>query len=277
MSARSSRFTAHLAGAALLAMTAVALPSAQPRFDHAYKAYGRVLDAHLRDGYVNYEALAADRSALDEAAAAFNAPDTRAISTWPRAAQKAFWINAYNVFTLQAVVDHYPTQRRPFSLHPDSSIRQIQGVWDQLTWKAAGRTVTLDEIKREILLPEFQDPMVHFALNCASVSCPVLRRVPYTAGGLDAQLEEAARAFLAAPRGLETSGGLIRVARLFRRHADDFVDRFADSGPSRGTPTERAILGVVATYGPEDVAAVIRTARVRLAFLPHDWSLNDHR
>jgi hypothetical protein len=96
------------------------------------------------------------------------------VHAWSRAQQMAFWINAYNAFTLRAIVDHYPIEGSRFSLHPRNSIRQIDGVWTSLAWKAAGRTVTLDDIEHRILRPTFREPLVHFAVNCASVSCPPL-------------------------------------------------------------------------------------------------------
>ncbi len=92
------------------------------------------------------------------------------------------------------------------SLAPRNSIRQIDGVWDDLTWRAAGRTVTLDDIEHVILRPTFKEPRIHFAINCASVSCPPLRSEPYAAVRLEDQLEDSSREFLASELAVRVDG-----------------------------------------------------------------------
>ncbi|MDP1569307.1 MAG: DUF547 domain-containing protein [Vicinamibacterales bacterium] len=243
-------------------------------FDHGYAAFGRVLAAAVRGDRVDYRNLAANRADLDTAVAAFDAPATHALETWTRPQQLAFWINAYNAFTLQAIVGHYPIQRRRFSLHPASSIRQIPGVWDRLTWRAAGRTVTLDEIEHAIIRPGFDEPLIHFAVNCASVSCPPLAAEPYRAATLEAQLEAAAERYLASPHGLQRVGRLWRVSSLFKWYGDDFVDRFAQDDARARSARDGAIQSVIETYGPPDIRTVVN-GRIRIAFIAYDWSLND--
>jgi len=249
-------------------------PQAPPAFDHGYRAYAALLRAHVRGARVDYRALAAGRPALDAVAAGFDAAAAD-VERWSRNEQIAFWINAYNVFTLRAIVDHYPIRGRWFSLAPRNSIRQIDGVWTTLTWRAAGRTVTLDDIEHRILRPVFRDPRVHFALNCASVSCPPLAAEPYRAATLDADLDAAARRHLAGPLGLVVDSRTLRVSSIFKWYGEDFVERFADAGPAVGSPVDRAILGVVRTYGPAAAAALAASGRARVRFLDYDWSLND--
>jgi len=247
---------------------------APPAFDHEYQAYAAVLHAHVRGAGVDYRALADDRAALDAVVAGFDAAAV-GVERWSREEQLEFWINAYNVFTLRAIVDHYPIRDRWFSLAPRNSIRQIEGVWTTLTWRAAGRVVTLDDIEHRILRPAFREPRVHFAVNCASVSCPPLAAEPYRAATLDADLDAAARRYLASPLGLVVDGRTLRVSSIFTWYGEDFVERFADAGPPAGSPVDRAILGVVRTYGPTEAAALAASGRARVRFLDYDWSLND--
>lgn len=258
----------------LLLASAHAYAGSRP-FDHEYAAFGRVLADHVRGDLVDYQTLAASRAALDAVVVAFDAPATREITTWTKAQQLAFWINAYNALTLQAIVDHYPIERRAFSLHPDNSIRQIPGVWDRITWAVAGRTVTLDEIKHDIIRSGFSEPRIHFAITRASISCPPLAKEPYRARTLDAQLDGAARRFLASPEGMVVDGPLLRVTRIFKRYGDDFVARYASAGPPRGSDRERAIRGVVRTFVPDETIARQDLLARRISFLPHDWSLNE--
>lgn len=244
-------------------------------FDHTYAAYRQLLGRYVKGARVDYQALTSERAALDAVAAGFDGPGAGGVASWSRPEQMAFWINAYNVFTLRAIVDHYPIRARWFSFGPRNSIRQIDGVWTRLKWRAAGREVTLDQIEHEILRPTFKDPRVHFAINCASTSCPPLAAAPYVAARLDVQLDEAARRYLASPQGLQIAGDRLRVSSIFKWYGDDFVERYAPAGPPAGPPRDRAVRGAIARFGPRDAAELATSGRGRLEFLDYDWSLND--
>lgn len=261
-----------LAGAVLLAATVQALATSAA-FDHSYSAYAGVLQ-HVHPPRVDYAALKANRAALDRVVEEFAAPTAAAESSWTRGERMAFWINAYNVFTLRAIVDHYPIQSRLFTLQPRNSIRQIDGVWTDLTWQAAGQAVTLDDIEHRILRPTFHDARIHFAINCASVSCPPLAAEPYRADGLDRRLDEAARIYLASREGLRIDGDTLLVSSLFKWYGDDFVAGYAGQAPAGRDPKARAILGVVIQHGPPAAAALARSGRARVKFLDYDWTLN---
>lgn len=260
---------------AVAATAAASLSLAAAAFDHDYAKYGQLLRDHVRPPKVDYATLKSHRAALDLVAGAFSQPSRGEEQAWPRAERFAFWINAYNLLTLSAIVDHYPIRSHWFTLQPRNSIRQIDGVWTTLTWPVAGRTATLDDIEHRILRPEFRDPRVHFAINCASIGCPPLADTPYRAATLDAQLDEAARRYFAAPEGLQVDGSTLRVSSILKWYGDDFVARFSEGGASSRTPVERAILGVVSQFGPPTAAALARTPSVRVVFLDYNWSLND--
>jgi len=244
-------------------------------FDHDYAAYGALLGRVVREPHVDYQQLTASTASLAAVEASLAAVTTADLAGWSRDQRMAFWINAYNLFTLRAIVDHYPIEGSFFSLGPRNSIRQIDGVWSKLKWQAAGRSLTLDDIEHTILRPGFKEPLVHFAVNCASVSCPVLWASPYRADGLERQLEAAARRYLSSAQGLVVSGTTVSVSSIFKWYGDDFVERFEAAAPAQGSPKDRAVLGVIATYGPDSARAAARGDRVRLRFLDYDWSLND--
>ena len=259
----------------VVAAVLLAAARADAVFDHAYADYGRLLTRVVRGARVDYQALKTDRSALDAIVVSLDDPDTHREPSWPRNERLAFWINAYNVFTLRAIVDHYPIRGSWFSFAPKNSIRQIDGVWAKLTWRAAGRTVTLDQIEHEILRPVFKDSRVHFAINCASKSCPPLAAEPYVAGRLDVQLDEAGRRYLANSHGLQIAGDTLSVSRILKWYGDDFLRQFATTVPSTQPADVRAVLGVVVRFGPPAAADLARTSRARVAFSTYDWSLND--
>jgi len=246
-------------------------------FDHRYTTYGEVLARHIRTPRVDYAGLKADRSRLDRAVAEFDSAAARDEPGWSREQRMAFWINAYNAFTLRVIVDHYPIRSAWFTLQPRNSIRQIDGVWTELNWHAAGRTVTLDDIEHRILRPTFKDARIHFALNCASVSCPPLAATPYGPDTLGTQLDEAARTYLASTEGLRADGDTFRLSSIFKWYGDDFIAEYAPLVPGERPAKERAILGAIVKHAPPAAAERARAGAPIIEYLDYDWSLNDVR
>ena len=244
-------------------------------FDHDYRAYAQLLSNHVSGARVDYAKLKRDRQALEAVATELGQVSETDLEAWSREHRLAYWINAYNIFTLKVIVDNYPIRGSWFGFSPRNSIKRIDGVWDRLTWKAGGREVTLDQIEHEILRPGFAEPRIHFALNCASSSCPPIRSEPYRVDLLDRQLTLAARDFLASELGLQVSGSTLRVSRIFNWYGDDFIHQFAHLVDADRSEKERAILGVIAKYGPTEAATLAREGQGRIRFLKYDWALND--
>ena len=266
--------TARVLPVAVAAILAFATRGAAS-FDHEYRDYAKLLHDHVRASRVGYEALKRNRAALDLVFAELTEPSANEERGWTRDRRLAFWINAYNIFTLRAIVDHYPIRSTLFTLQPRNSIRQIDGVWTALTWQAAGRTLTLDDIEHKILRPEFKEPRVHFAINCASVGCPPLAADPYRPATLDTQLDEAAHRYLASERGLKVDGNTLRVTKILEWYGEDFVARFAPDAAGAADRVDRAIRGVVGQFGPPAAADLARKSTTKIRFLDYDWSLND--
>ncbi len=177
-----------------------------------------------------------------------------------RAERLAFWINAYNVLAIDLVARNYPVE----------SIRDLgsflRPVWKREAGRVGGEPVTLDRIEHGILRP-MGEPRIHAAIVCASVSCPTLRREPWRAGELDAQLDDSLRRWLADPdKGLrvDRERGVLRLSKVF----DWFEGDFAGRG------------GVLAFLEPSmpDAARgwlAAHQGRVEVAYLDYDWRLND--
>jgi hypothetical protein len=227
-------------------------------FDHA--AWGRVLAvaAHPADGTVDYDAV--PRADLDRyVAAVAQAP----LDQLPAAEQQALLINAYNALTVSLILDQ---PARP------ASIRDLPDPWGTAQWTVGGHAVSLDDLEHGLLRPLFQDPRLHFALNCASVSCPPLRAEPFVAASLDAQLDQAARDTLARDRWLRVDGDTLHVTKLLDWYGDDFTrDGWAPTAPTRAA--------WLATHGPPAVARAVEAAdgAPELRFLDYDWALNAAR
>jgi hypothetical protein len=248
---RRRPFSGLLAAATMLsAFAAPAVRAVEPD----WRDYARLLERHVHaqaSGHaptsrVNYSGLRLD-PLFDRVAAQLASFRPEMLSS--RDEKLAFYANAYNVLAIKVVRDHWPVS----SIRDAGSL--LRPVWKKPAGIVGGRSVTLDEIEHEILRP-LGEPRVHFAIVCASGSCPDLRGEPYEAARLDAQLDDQARRFLHHPdKGLRVEAGRIRVSRLFAWFAADF-----ESG------------GGIETF--------IRRYRGGLPELPiradldYDWSLN---
>lgn len=186
-----------------------------------WRDYAALLAAHVHDGerhgitlkLVDYRALAADPHYAAAVAALAQAPLAQLVDARQRL---AFYINAYNLLAIKVVVDHQPLA----SIKEAGNI--LWPVWKREAGVVGGERVTLDDIEHR-RLRALGEPRVHFAIVCASLSCPDLRDEPYRAATLDAQLDDQARRFLANPgKGLREDGTRLRVSKIFDWFEEDF-------------------------------------------------------
>lgn len=164
---------------------------------------------------------------------------------WSREEQMAHWINVYNAFTVKLITDHYPV----------ASIKDLDDPWKQEFIVLAGKKFSLDHIEHEILRKQFNEPRIHFALNCAAYSCPVLPNYAIRADKLDKQLDHLTREFLNDIHRNRISGKLAQISQIFEWFADDFK---AEGGVRVFIEKHRGIID----------------PNVELSFIQYDWKLN---
>lgn len=221
-------------------------------FDHSI--FSRLLSEHVDgEGRVDYAALGTESDDLDGYIASLaEAP----LERMGRDERLAFLIDAYNAFTLRLILDHYPID----------SIKSIPADqrWDAVRWKLPQGTVSLNQIEHELIRPNFREPRVHFALVCAAVGCPILRREAYTGARLEEQLEDQARSTNTSDRWVRYRKGdeTIRLTRLYDWYGSDF-EQVASS-----------VLGFVARYRDDLATDLAAGHEPRIRFLDYDWSLN---
>ncbi len=184
--------------------------SSSRNFSH--KAFDEVLQAHVKNGVVDYSAIAADArfaAYLEQ----LNQVDPHALPT--RSKRLAFWINAYNAWAIKGILDGYSPQNR---------IGRYR-YFISKQYRAGGKTLNLHDLQRKILIPEFREPRVHFAIVCASVSCPKLSSRAYNAEILEAQLEQSVIDFVNDPARnvFDREQRLARLSKIFKWFEKDFV------------------------------------------------------
>jgi hypothetical protein len=228
-------------------------PAETPPVSHAI--WDTLLHRHVGEGgWVDYKGFIRDSVELNRYLAVLSGAQPNGIN-WSRAEKMAFWINAYNAFTVKLIVDHYPVE----------SIKDIKRgvpfvntVWDIKFIKIGGQTYDLNNIEHGILRPDFKDARVHAAINCASYSCPQLRNEAFVAERLEAQLEDAMRKFVNDPLRNRIKAKKAEVSEIFKWFRADFV---RDAGSVRK---------YVNRYAQEKL-----DANGRIVYLDYQWSLND--
>lgn len=213
--------------------------------DHS--SWDALLQKHVSaEGNVNYEAFMEEMDAVvaytDMLKA--NAPSDE----WSREEQMCYWINAYNAFTVQLILENYPIE----------SIMDIDGgkPWDR-EWIAIGdKTYSLNNLENDILRPTYQDARVHFAINCASYSCPMLWNQAFTPENLEGQLEVLAKGFVNDPKRNAITADAPQISSIFDWYKDDFI-------------TDGTVIDFLNKYADTQV-----NSDATIGYMEYNWSLN---
>ena len=260
------------------AATAATWPVRAQSFDPTHGAWTVLLRKHvrlLRGGQatqVHYAGMATDRPALKAYLDSLSAVPAAVFAAWPKAERQAFLINAYNAFTVELILTR----------HPD--LKSIKDLGSLLTspWKPKwiallGTKVSLDDIEHAMLRKrgDYDDPRVHFGVNCASIGCPALREEAFTAARIDAQLDEQTLRFMSdrTRNRFNVQRGRLELSKIFDWFGEDF--RLGHRGVA-SLPAFAARFADQLADAPADRAR-IRAGSVDIAFTDYDWSLNDAR
>ena len=265
-----------------LACTAALQPlplRAQPAgFDHSHAAWTALLRKHvrlLRGGQatqVAYAGFKTDRAALKAYLDSLSAVTPAAFGSWSRAERQAFLINAYNAFTVELILTRYPDLK---SIKDLGSL--LNSPWKPKWIALLGTQVSLDDIEHAMLRKrgDYDDPRVHFGVNCASIGCPALREEAFTAARLDAQLDEQALRFMSdrTRNRFNPQRGRLELSKIFDWFGEDF--RLGHRGVA-------SLAAFAARYADQLADAPADRERVRaggldISFTDYDWALNDAR
>lgn len=273
----------------LLALAVLSVSVSVGAVDHSHILLDRALAEFVENGLVDYAGLQRSAANVDSDFSRYlEELADGSEENWSEDQRLAYWINAYNVFTLRLIIDHYPIRTRWYMkvlpvfrwFLPTNSILMIKGRWDAIKFESVRGPITLGDIEHEILRPEFHDARIHFAIVCGSIGCPDLRSVAFHADSVQGELDETTRDFFANPEKVHIDpDGDLQLSKILEWFREDF-----DQPPARETSRDTSFekygddAGVarwLAVYGPSRLKERIRKGPFEFGHLGYDWSLNE--
>ncbi len=218
----------------------------------SHRLFAEILHDHVHDGRVDYPALQTD-GRVTAYLAQLDRVDPLALPSEPD--RLAFWINAYNAFAIQGILDGY----RPAPYLPWYRFFKTRA------YRVGGTRLNLSDLEHEILRKQFREPRIHFAIVCASLSCPTLQPWAYEGARLDQQLDEVTRAFINDPQKnrFDRDRKIAYLSKIFDWFEEDFA---AQAG---------SVPAFVARYvSSAELAGGLAAGEYRIEYLDYDWSVN---
>ena len=221
----------------------------------SHQQWDKLLKKHVdAKGMVDYKGFKQEKSELDAYLKLLS--DNPPQKNWSKEDQIAYWINAYNAFTVDLILQKYPVK----------SIKDIAGniykvntPWDIKFINIGGKKYDLNNIEHKILRRQFDDPRIHFALVCASISCPRLRNDAYTGVRLNAQLEDAGRDFLADRSKNRITADKAELSKYFSWYKGDFTK-------------DGSLVDFINKYSQTKM-----TSSTKISSIEYNWSLNEQK
>lgn len=229
---------------------------AQEKFDHS--TFNTLLNKHVdSDGWVDYDGFLKDKDQLTTYLDLLkkNPPNK---STWSDNEQLAYWINVYNAFTIDLVLQHYPVESIR-DIGSKIQIPRVSSPWSHKFIEISGEKYSLDNIEHGIIRKQFDEPRIHFAVNCASYSCPLLRNEAFVADKLDKQLDEQTRKFINDPTRNKITSKKAQLSKLFSWYTGDFTKN-------------STLKEYIAKYADAEV-----TKSTKISYLDYRWELNSQQ
>ncbi|MEM7476478.1 MAG: DUF547 domain-containing protein [Planctomycetota bacterium] len=251
-----------IAGSPVLVGKRVAAGAQMPMHEIDHSDWEELLEKYVdARGMVNYRGWKASSAAVQKLDGYLNHLSS---ASWnaktPKEAKLAFWINAYNAVTVKGILREYPTS----SIRNHTARFIGYNIWKDLKLQIGSRVYSLDEIEHDILR-KMSEPRIHFAIVCASISCPKLQPWAFTKEKIDAQLTQSANEFFqdSTKCQFDVAKSEVRLSQILNWFDTDF-------GKDRDSQ-----LRFVATYSPRGTRALLLSGEARVSYLKYDWGLND--
>ena len=215
--------------------------------------YAELLGSYVKKGVVDYQGFKKEEGKLDRYLRILEKTDPKTLS---RKEQFAFYIDAYNAWTIKLILSGYPGIK---SIKDLGSL--FKSPWKKKIARIDGDVISLDNIEHDILRPRYKDPRIHFAVNCASKSCPPLRSEPYEGDVLDNQFTEMTKRFINDPERNHLQGNTLYVSSIFKWYSGDFNDD---------------MVGFFRKYAQGELRDGLKkhAGDIEVEYLDYDWTLN---
>jgi hypothetical protein len=240
----------------LLALLTTTISFAQSK-PPSPEIWNTLLKKHVSaQGKVNYKGFISDSMQLNIYLKnlSANKPNEK---SWSINEQKAYWINAYNAFTVKLIIKYYPVKSIK-DIGSKMQVPFVNTVWDIKFIKIGKDTYDLNEIEHNQLRKKFGDARVHFALVCASKSCPILLNEAFTSKMLDSQLDAQAKIFLMDKSRNDISANKPKLSRIFDWYAMDFKSKNV------------SVIDYINKYATTKI-----NSNAVITYLDYSWDLNE--
>lgn len=213
--------------------------------DHSI--WNSILQKHVTaSGKVDYKAIKANPGQFNTYLE--HLKSTAPSSSWTSADKKVYWINAYNAFTVKMIIDHYPLKSITSIKYGDKS------AWDHKWITIGDEKLSLNDIEHKKLRPVYKDPRIHFAINCASYSCPILLNQAFTTKNVETLLTKQTKRFLADNSRNKITASDLQISELFKWYKEDFGD----------------LRAFINKYSSVEVKS-----DAKISYLTYNWNLNE--
>lgn len=242
--------------------------NAQYPSDSLHKEFTKVLGLNVKKGKVDYKNLCADKR-FESYLQLLSSTDASLLKIDNE--KLAFWINAYNAFTLKIVCDNYPVKSIVDIGSGGLVVGHVLGttVWDKEFITINKKKYSLNDIEHKIIRKKFKEPRIHFALVCASISCPPLRNEAFTAENLDSQLNDQAKIFLNdnSKNVFDLKNREAKISKVLDWYEADFAEN------------DKELLKYLSKYLPPKIAGDLKnyTGKWKIEYLDYNWNLNEFK
>ena len=222
----------------------------------SHQIWDGLLKKHVsKDGNVNYVGFISDKAILEKYLTLLSAnyPNDK---NWNKNDQLAYWINTYNAFTIQLIINHYPLKSIK-DIGSKLSISGLNSIWDYKFITIEGKKMNLNDIEHNILRKKFDEFRIHFAIVCASASCPILRPEAFVGSKIDQQLQKQTIDFINDDFRNNITEKKIKISKLFDWFRGDFTKK-------------SNLIEFLNKYSKTNISK-----SAKISYLDYDWSLNE--
>lgn len=262
-----------------LILVDAAIPDSFPAEGFSHAAFENLLNSYVDDAgridYARWHASSVDRRSLEQylAAIARFSPESTPERFDREHNALAYWLYGYNAYVIYSILLHWPIDSVTDVRAPVEAVEGL-GFFYRQRFLFGGEALSLYAVEHEQIIESYRDPRVHFVLNCASESCPVLKPELPTGDGLEILLESSAHEFINEPRNVhvDESGNRVVLSTIFRWYRKDFVNDLR----RRGLPSERGIMDYIRKYAsPELTRELDMSEGYEIVYDDYDWALNN--